>query len=376
MDTARAQAERFDESIGDRLDLTGETIVTIDPKDARDFDDAISLVRLENGHWRLGVHIADVAHFVPAGSPLDAEARDRGTSVYLPDRVLPMLPELISNGLASLQPDKVRYAKSGVHRVHSRRRSRDSRVPQLGDSQQAAVHVRRSRRIPGRPSAVEVEADHRRICHAGADARTGHDPPATPAGGRGHRVDAAGDQNRLGQERPRVGRARRRAHGQPPDHRGVHAGGQRGRRRAPARPGSELPPPRPRAAGSAQAAGADRVRPRTGDRVREPAKPLRDQTGRGSGQERAAGARRALRRAAEHAEGRLQPAGRRALCAAQQALLPLYLAHPPLPGPGRTPHARKPVRAARGRPTITTTWLCRASTARSGSSGPRPRNAS
>jgi len=112
MDTARVQAERFDESIGDRLDLTEETIVTIDPKDARDFDDAISLQQLDNGHWRLGVHIADVAHFVPAGSPLDLDARERGTSVYLPDRVLPMLPELICNGLASLQPDKVRYAKS------------------------------------------------------------------------------------------------------------------------------------------------------------------------------------------------------------------------------------------------------------------------
>ncbi len=112
MDTARAQAELFDESIGDRLDLTDETIVTIDPKDARDFDDAISLERLENGHWKLGVHIADVTHFVPPGSPLDAEARDRATSVYLPDRVIPMIPELISNGLASLQPDKIRYAKT------------------------------------------------------------------------------------------------------------------------------------------------------------------------------------------------------------------------------------------------------------------------
>ncbi len=112
LDTARAQAALFDESLGDRLDLTGATIVTIDPRDARDFDDAISLDRLENGHWRLGVHIADVAHFVPPGSPLDDEARERGTSVYLPDRVLPMLPELISNGLASLQPGKLRYAQS------------------------------------------------------------------------------------------------------------------------------------------------------------------------------------------------------------------------------------------------------------------------
>ena len=114
---ARQQADRFDESIpsgGPRRDLTDVTVLTIDPKDARDFDDAISLRRLENDHWRLGVHVADVSHFVPAGSELDHEARDRGTSVYLPDRVLPMLPEIISNNLASLQPQKVRYSKTAV----------------------------------------------------------------------------------------------------------------------------------------------------------------------------------------------------------------------------------------------------------------------
>ncbi|MBN1394457.1 MAG: ribonuclease R [Pirellulales bacterium] len=111
---AQKQAENFDESIDDRLDLTGETVVTIDPADARDFDDAISLERLENGHWRLGVHIADVAHFVRPDGPLDREAADRATSVYLPDRVLPMLPEVISNGLASLQPGKVRYTKTAI----------------------------------------------------------------------------------------------------------------------------------------------------------------------------------------------------------------------------------------------------------------------
>jgi ribonuclease R len=111
-DAARAQADQFDEAIGDRLDLTGATIITIDPKDARDFDDAISLEKLDNGHWRLGVHIADVSHFIPQRSPLDVEARERATSVYLPDRVIPMLPELISNGLASLQPGKVRYTKT------------------------------------------------------------------------------------------------------------------------------------------------------------------------------------------------------------------------------------------------------------------------
>ncbi len=113
LEDARQQAEAFDESIPpDRFDATGETIITIDPVDARDFDDAISLVRLDSGHWRLGVHIADVVHFVRPKSVLDREARDRATSVYLPDRVIPMLPELISNGLASLQPDKVRYTKT------------------------------------------------------------------------------------------------------------------------------------------------------------------------------------------------------------------------------------------------------------------------
>lgn len=110
---AREEAEKFDEAIDDgRLDLTETTIITIDPVDARDFDDAISLSKLENGHWRLGVHIADVSHFVQFRSPLDREARERGTSVYLPDRVIPMLPEIISNNLASLQPNKVRYTQT------------------------------------------------------------------------------------------------------------------------------------------------------------------------------------------------------------------------------------------------------------------------
>jgi ribonuclease R len=112
---SRKQADKFDESIGrGRRDLTELNIVTIDPIDARDFDDAISLERLDNGHWLLGVHIADVSHFVQTKTPLDREAHERATSVYLPDRVIPMLPEIISNNLASLQPHKVRYALSAM----------------------------------------------------------------------------------------------------------------------------------------------------------------------------------------------------------------------------------------------------------------------
>jgi ribonuclease R len=113
LEEARVETSRFDEAkLDGRIDLTRGTVVTIDPWDARDFDDAISLDHHADGTWRLGVHIADVSHFVPVGSKLDDEAKKRGTSVYLPDRVLPMLPELISNGLASLQQGRVRYTQS------------------------------------------------------------------------------------------------------------------------------------------------------------------------------------------------------------------------------------------------------------------------
>ncbi|QEG24304.1 Ribonuclease R [Mariniblastus fucicola] len=115
LEDARRQAEAFDETIGeDRTDFTGKTVITIDPKTARDFDDAISLEQIENGHWQLGVHIADVSHFVPFRSALDAEAYARSTSVYLPDKVIPMLPEIISNNLASLQPDRIRYCMTAL----------------------------------------------------------------------------------------------------------------------------------------------------------------------------------------------------------------------------------------------------------------------
>ncbi len=113
LDDARKQADAFDdgEIPEGRKDFTQLLTITIDPFDARDFDDAISLQR-EPGRWRLWVHIADVSHFVPIGGALDEEARQRATSVYLPDRVIPMIPEIISNHLASLQPDKVRLVKT------------------------------------------------------------------------------------------------------------------------------------------------------------------------------------------------------------------------------------------------------------------------
>jgi ribonuclease R len=114
LEEARAAADAFDESdLSGREDFTHDLVVTIDPADARDFDDAVAVRRdPRTGHWELAVHIADVGHFAPPGGALDREARNRATSVYLPQRVLPMFPELVSNHLASLQQGKVRYVKS------------------------------------------------------------------------------------------------------------------------------------------------------------------------------------------------------------------------------------------------------------------------
>src|SRR6266567_4097194 len=110
------QAERISERINARQlegreDLRKDFIVTIDPDDARDFDDAIQVEKTNSG-WRLGVHIADVAAYVEPGSAMDREARGRGNSVYLPDRVIPMLPEGLSNGVCSLNPGVDRLTHS------------------------------------------------------------------------------------------------------------------------------------------------------------------------------------------------------------------------------------------------------------------------
>ncbi len=97
-----------------RSDFTGRTIVTIDGETARDFDDAIEAEELPGGGFRIGIHIADVSHYVSIGSALDAEAFERGTSVYFPDRAIAMLPEHLSNDLCSLRPDEERRTLSAV----------------------------------------------------------------------------------------------------------------------------------------------------------------------------------------------------------------------------------------------------------------------
>ena len=111
------QANRISETVDSqklegREDLRKEFIITVDPDDARDFDDAIDVEKIDNGGWRLGVHIADVAAYVEPGSALDREAYRRGNSVYLPDRVIPMLPERLSNGVCSLNPEVDRLTRS------------------------------------------------------------------------------------------------------------------------------------------------------------------------------------------------------------------------------------------------------------------------
>ena len=225
LESARDVAELFEERIPEgRSDFTALTTVTIDPVDARDFDDAVSLEILENGHWKLGVHIADVSYFVPTGSPLDREARHRATSVYLPDRVIPMLPETISNHLASLQPERMRFTKSvfieftdegvfvasdvynGV--IRSARRFAYEEVDNyLADREawrsQLAAPVFE---LLGRMHQLAMILRRRRLDRGAIE------------------LTLPGGQDRLEQAGRGEGRSPGREHGEPSDHRRVHAG--------------------------------------------------------------------------------------------------------------------------------------------------------
>lgn len=117
-----------DEELARRENFRGVTTFTIDPRDAKDFDDALSIRRLENGLWEVGVHIADVTYYVHEGSLIDREAERRATSVYLVDRTIPMLPERLCNFLCSLRPDEEKLAYSVIFEMNERAEVKASRI--------------------------------------------------------------------------------------------------------------------------------------------------------------------------------------------------------------------------------------------------------
>ena len=121
-------AEISAEEIARREDFRGVTTFTIDPKDAKDFDDALSIRKLKGGLWEVGVHIADVTHYVKEGGIIDKEAEKRATSVYLVDRTIPMLPERLCNFICSLRPDEEKLAYSVIFEMTEKGEVKNSRV--------------------------------------------------------------------------------------------------------------------------------------------------------------------------------------------------------------------------------------------------------
>ncbi|MBU3011453.1 ribonuclease R [Polaribacter vadi] len=112
--------EITEDEIAKRRDMRGDLTFTIDPKDAKDFDDALSFTKLENGNYEIGIHIADVSHYLQPKTILDDEAYERATSVYLVDRVVPMLPEMLSNGVCSLRPNEEKLTFSAVFEINEK----------------------------------------------------------------------------------------------------------------------------------------------------------------------------------------------------------------------------------------------------------------
>lgn len=119
-DASTLDTEITKKEIAKRRDMRSDLTFTIDPKDAKDFDDALSFTKLENGNYEIGIHIADVSHYVQPKTILDNEAYSRATSVYLVDRVVPMLPEILSNGVCSLRPNEEKLTFSAVFEMNEK----------------------------------------------------------------------------------------------------------------------------------------------------------------------------------------------------------------------------------------------------------------
>ena len=233
-------------ALPDRRDMTGDFVCTIDPPDAKDYDDAIAIKRVKDG-WEVFVHIADVGTFIERDSPLDLEARDRANSCYLPRLVIPMLPEILSNGICSLQEGVERFVKTAIIRydrhgnvtaqgvsnsiIKSRKRMTYLEAQALidGDLEEARKHAKTDTEHTDELIGVVKEMNACAKAIQGPAQAPGHDQPR-PA-------------RRRADLRRRRARHRRRARGRrlhPHPHRDVHGRGQRGPR--PPLRGSERPP--------------------------------------------------------------------------------------------------------------------------------------
>ena len=150
------RAQIIEEDLEGREDFRGDWVFTIDPVDARDFDDALHIKDLGDGQVEVGVHIADVGHFVPVGSALDKAAYDRGTSTYLVDRVIPMLPERLSGDLCSLRPNEQRLSYSCVFRLDGKAGVHDYRITPSVIHSKARLTYEEAQEVidGGKPDAV------------------------------------------------------------------------------------------------------------------------------------------------------------------------------------------------------------------------------
>ena len=203
LDAASAALEEFKATthFENRYDMRDEIVCTIDPDDAKDYDDAISLKQLDDGNWELGVHIADVSHFVPVGSVLDEEARQRGNSTYFPGHVVPMLPEVLSNGVCSLhgrcpaagakvRSSRLRQRRSGKPlrtRFSQHRSSRARSVCAIAKPKPSSTASRRRSTHPGRRSYRGSDYTSRtssRCCEDHQHARPSGLMHASPTGRR------------------------------------------------------------------------------------------------------------------------------------------------------------------------------------------------